>query len=119
MAQGIVGEPVGAMPNRYLRQTLVAVRCEDAYRVLRSIRRENQIPILRREHACDTGQPGDRVKVAIASAVDDVNGIARRMGDVDTVVSSVVGGMIESALSCVRRQVDVPEMFDDQSFAGV
>ena len=70
------------MPNRHLRQMIVAVRGEDAYRVLCSIRRENQIPVLRREHARHTGQPGNRVEVAIGSTVDDVNSVARGVGNV-------------------------------------
>ena len=73
----------------------------------------NQITLLCGEHARHAGQPGNRVQVTVRSAVNDVNRVVSGMSDEQMAVTGVVGRMIESAFSGVRRKVDISEMFED------
>jgi len=58
------------------------------------------------------------VQVTVRRAIDDVNHVVSGMSDVQMAVT-VVGRMIESALSDVRRKVDISEMFEDHLFADL
>src|SRR5262249_5824762 len=103
-ASRVVREPVRMWPDGHLTDQLLARAVKDAHAGAGAVAREEEIVVLIDQDSGHAWQVGQRVKVALLFAVDDVDAVGAGVGDVEAPAGVEEVGVVEPGLSTRRHR---------------
>ena len=105
----IVGEPVWMDADSDLQHLRVGAGGKNSDRVLRPVRRNDELCFFADQDPGDTRQARNRKQMLSGGRVEDIDRVVRRVGDVDVAARRVDRGVVECSLSFVLRQGDMSD----------